>query len=127
MGYFGTCSVSDCCRYAPVPLAEIDRALKKVTEGVELFDAIYDKMQASNNQPQKEKLETELKSQIKKLQRQRDTIKSWVSNNDVKDKAPLLEARRVIEQVSFDLSSMKLMISSCVCSKWRSSKLARRR
>lgn len=114
--------------YGPVYLAEIDRALKKVTEGVELFDTIYDKMQASNNQAQKEKLEAELKSQIKKLQRQRDTIKSWVSSNDVKDKAPLLESRRIIEQVSLiRVLSTKTCLIVCHFSKWRSSKPAKRR
>ncbi|KAF8259464.1 Not1 N-terminal domain, CCR4-Not complex component-domain-containing protein [Lactarius quietus] len=76
---------------------EIDRTLKKVTEGVELFESIYDKMQASTNQTQKEKLETDLKTQIKKLQRLRDQIKTWVASNDIKDKTALLENRRLIE------------------------------
>ncbi|KAF8259901.1 Not1 N-terminal domain, CCR4-Not complex component-domain-containing protein [Lactarius quietus] len=78
---------------------EIDRTLKKVTEGVELFESIYDKMQASTNQTQKEKLETDLKTQIKKLQRLRDQIKTWVASNDIKDKTALLENRRLIETV----------------------------
>jgi hypothetical protein len=81
-------------------LAEIDRTLKKVAEGVELFESIYDKMQASTNQTQKEKLETDLKTQIKKLQRLRDQIKTWVASNDIKDKTVLLENRRLIETVS---------------------------
>ncbi|KAF9506591.1 hypothetical protein BS47DRAFT_1399369 [Hydnum rufescens UP504] len=68
---------------------EIDRTLKKVAEGVELFDSIYDKMQASTNQTQKEKLEVDLKTQIKKLQRLRDQIKTWVSSNEIKDKSQL--------------------------------------
>ncbi|ETW84450.1 hypothetical protein HETIRDRAFT_458198 [Heterobasidion irregulare TC 32-1] len=76
---------------------EIDRTLKKVSEGVELFESIYDKMQASTNMTQKEKLETELKTQIKKLQRLRDQIKTWVASNDIKDKTALLENRRLIE------------------------------
>ncbi|KAG9317620.1 Not1 N-terminal domain, CCR4-Not complex component-domain-containing protein [Chiua virens] len=76
---------------------EIDRTLKKVAEGVELFESIYDKMQASTNQTQKEKLETDLKTQIKKLQRLRDQIKTWVASNDIKDKSLLLENRRLIE------------------------------
>ena len=79
---------------------EIDRTLKKVSEGVELFESIYDKMQASTNQTQKEKLETDLKTQIKKLQRMRDQIKTWVASNDIKDKTQLLENRRLIETVS---------------------------
>ena len=80
-------------------VAEIDRTLKKVSEGVELFESIYDKMQASTNQTQKEKLETDLKTQIKKLQRLRDQIKTWVASNDIKDKTALLENRRLIETV----------------------------
>lgn len=79
--------------------AEIDRTLKKVSEGVELFESIYDKMQASTNQTQKEKLETDLKTQIKKLQRMRDQIKTWVASNEIKDKTQLLENRRLIETV----------------------------
>lgn len=80
--------------------AEIDRTLKKVAEGVELFESIYDKMQASTNQTQKEKLEVDLKTQIKKLQRLRDQIKTWVASNDIKDKTALLDNRRLIETVS---------------------------
>lgn len=81
-------------------VAEIDRTLKKVSEGVELFESIYDKMQASTNQTQKEKLETDLKTQIKKLQRLRDQIKTWVASNDIKDKSALLDNRKLIETVS---------------------------
>jgi hypothetical protein len=80
-------------------IAEIDRTLKKVGEGVEVFESIYEKMQASTNQTQKEKLETDLKTQIKKLQRLRDQIKAWVASNDIKDKSALLENRRLIETV----------------------------
>jgi hypothetical protein len=80
--------------------AEIDRTLKKVSEGVELFESIYDKMQASTNQTQKEKLELDLKTQIKKLQRLRDQIKTWVASNDIKDKSALLDNRKLIETVS---------------------------
>ncbi|KAJ7146457.1 Not1 N-terminal domain, CCR4-Not complex component-domain-containing protein [Mycena epipterygia] len=76
---------------------EIDQALKKVSEGVELFENTYDKMQASTNQAQKEKLELALKNQIKKLQRLRDQIRAWVASNDIKDKTQLLENRKLIE------------------------------
>lgn len=89
-----------CHQYtAEILLAEIDRTLKKVAEGVEVFESIYDKMQASTNQTQKEKLETDLKTQIKKLQRLRDQIKTWVASNDIKDKTALLDNRRLIETV----------------------------
>ena len=56
-------------------------------------------MQASTNQTQKEKLEKDLKTQIKKLQRLRDLIKTWIANNDIKDKTALLQNRRLIETV----------------------------
>ncbi|GAA5893489.1 uncharacterized protein JCM6883_003535 [Sporobolomyces salmoneus] len=76
---------------------EIDKTLKKVTEGVEVFESVYDKIQASNNQTQKEKLEADLKTQIKKLQRLRDQIKTWMASSDVKDKQPLADNRKLIE------------------------------
>jgi hypothetical protein len=139
-----------------VSTAEIDRTLKKVSEGVEQFEGIHDKMQNSTNQTQKEKLETDLKTQIKKLQRLRDQIKTWVANNDIKDKAALLDNRKLIETVSIatsnvfrlhpvcglvvgsaykgtrtHITSRRVYCSQCVTklpnSKWRNSKLARRR
>ena len=39
----------------------------------------------------------DLKKEIKKLQRLRDQIKSWIGSSDVKDKEPLIEARKLIE------------------------------
>lgn len=85
-------------------IAEIDRTLKKVAEGVELFESIYDKMAAASNPTQKEKLEADLKTQIKKLQRMRDQIKTWVASNDIKDKSQLLDNRKLIETVRLSQS-----------------------
>ncbi|GAA5820626.1 hypothetical protein JCM11251_003082 [Rhodosporidiobolus azoricus] len=76
---------------------EIDKTLKKVGEGVEVFEGIFDKIQQSTNQTQKEKLESDLKTQIKKLQRLRDQIKTWMASNDIKDKQPLVDNRKLIE------------------------------
>ncbi|OIW29145.1 hypothetical protein CONLIGDRAFT_408134 [Coniochaeta ligniaria NRRL 30616] len=76
---------------------EVDKCFKKVAEGVQEFESIYDKIESSNNQAQKEKLEDNLKREIKKLQRLRDQIKTWAASNDIKDKGPLLEHRRLIE------------------------------
>ena len=42
-------------------------------------------------------VQSDLKKEIKKLQRFRDQVKQWAGSNDVKDKNPLLEARRRIE------------------------------
>ena len=60
---------------------------------------IFEKIQASSNQTQKEKLESDLKTQIKKLQRLRDQIKTWMTSNDIKDKQPLIDNRKLIETV----------------------------
>ncbi len=78
---------------------EVDKCFKKVAEGVVEFQSIYEKIEQSSNPAQKEKLEDNLKREIKKLQRLRDQIKTWAASNDVKDKAPLLEHRRLIETV----------------------------
>ena len=64
---------------------------------MELFDDIYEKVYSAEQQSQKEKYEVELKKEIKKLQRLRDQIKSWISGSEVKDKDQLLEYRRLIE------------------------------
>lgn len=76
---------------------EIDRVMKKVDEGVEIFDDIWEKVYSTEQQNQKEKYEMDLKKEIKKLQRQRDQIKTWIGSSDVKDKDALIEARKLIE------------------------------
>ncbi|KAI9368560.1 Not1 N-terminal domain, CCR4-Not complex component-domain-containing protein [Aspergillus egyptiacus] len=76
---------------------EIDKTFKKVAEGIQTFEGIYEKIRAATNPTQRDKLEENLKREIKKLQRYRDQIKSWASGNEVKDKGPLLEQRRAIE------------------------------
>lgn len=63
------------------------------------FESIYDKLNQSSNPSQKEKLEDSLKKEIKKLQRSRDQIKAWAAQNDIKDKKPLLDHRKLIESV----------------------------
>lgn len=80
-------------------LGEIDRCLKKVTEGVETFHDIFQKFQNATNANQKEKYEADLKKEIKKLQRLRDQIKSWIASGEIKDKSVLMENRKLIEQV----------------------------
>ena len=49
---------------------EIDRVLKAVQEGQEVFEEIWNKVHEASTAAQKEKFEGELKTQIKKLQRQ---------------------------------------------------------
>lgn len=68
-----------------------------MSEGVETFESIYEKIQSTANPNQKEKYEQDLKKEIKKLQRLRDQIKTWLSSNEIKDKASLLDNRKLIE------------------------------
>uniref|UniRef100_H3CRM3 CCR4-NOT transcription complex, subunit 3a n=1 Tax=Tetraodon nigroviridis TaxID=99883 RepID=H3CRM3_TETNG len=76
---------------------EIDRCLKKVAEGVEQFEDIWQKLHNAANANQKEKYEADLKKEIKKLQRLRDQIKTWLASNEIKDKRQLIENRKLIE------------------------------
>ncbi|CAN4075412.1 unnamed protein product [Withania somnifera] len=84
---------------------EIDRVLKKVQEGVDVFDSIWNKVYDTDNANQKEKLEADLKKEIKKLQRYRDQIKTWIQSSEIKDKKvsasyeqALMDARKLIER-----------------------------
>jgi len=85
--------------------AEIDKTIKSVAQGVELFEMTFDKLGHATNTTQKDKLENDLKTQIKKLQRMRDQIKAWLGSSDIKDKTSLLDNRKLIETVSAGLSS----------------------
>lgn len=49
-------------------IGEIERCHKKVLEGVETFEDIWQKVHNANNNNQKEKYEADLKKEIKKLQ-----------------------------------------------------------
>ncbi|KAJ0966412.1 hypothetical protein J5N97_027550 [Dioscorea zingiberensis] len=69
---------------------EIDRVLKKVQEGVEVFDSIWNKVYFTENANQKEKFEADLKKEIEKLQRYRDQIKTWIQSSEIKDKKKLV-------------------------------------
>ena len=78
---------------------EIDKCFKQVAIGVEAFDEQYEKYASSTNASQRDKLVDNLKKECKKLQRLRDSIKSWATSNEVKDKGPLQEKRELIETV----------------------------
>ena len=51
----------------------------------------------------KEKFETEMKKEIKKLQRLRDFFRTNQNNADIKDKSKLDQGRKMIENVSYHL------------------------
>lgn len=76
---------------------EIDKTCKKIIEGIEEFHELLQKYNDSVNPSHKEKLEGELKKEIKKLQRLRDQVKSWQASSEVKEKSQLYEVRKAIE------------------------------
>jgi CCR4-NOT transcription complex subunit 3 len=91
----------------------MDRTFKKIQEGVENFEDVESKMDAAGTPAQKEKLEADLKTQIKKLQRLRDQLKTWQAGSDVKDKAPIIEHRRRIEVVRTEDLRAEVILILC--------------
>lgn len=78
--------------------AEIDRTLKRVQEGMAEFEEIWQKVHSASKANLKDKYEADLKKEIKKLQRYRDQIKTWAASSEVKNKQPLVDARKAIEK-----------------------------
>lgn len=77
---------------------ECDKLHKKIVEGLQVFDDIYDTIITSDNASQKERLEGELRKEIKKLQRSRDQVKQWLGDSGIKlDKNLLQDSRTKIE------------------------------
>lgn len=106
---------------------EIDKTFKKVAEGIATFEGIHEKIKTSTNAAQKDKLEDNLKREIKKLQRFRDQIKSWAAGNEVKDKQPLIDQRKAIETVGYLLLDVLLPNGANVTSVWNNSKRSKRK
>lgn len=77
---------------------ECDKLHKKISEGLLIFDDTYEKILASDNASQKDRLESELRKEIKKLQRSRDQVKQWLGDGSIKlDKNLLQDSRARIE------------------------------
>lgn len=80
---------------------EVDAIFKKINEGVDLFNYYFNRHQSSNSDSQREKLENDLKKEIKKLQKYRDQIKTWQLNESMEAViAPvkLQEHRKLVEE-----------------------------
>jgi len=78
-------------------MSEIERTLKKIQEGTTNFDEIWERVHSAKKANIKEKFEADLKKEIKRLQRYRDSVKTWASQDSIKQKQPLLDARKEIE------------------------------
>ena len=76
---------------------EVERTLKRIDEGLKDFDDLYDKVAGADG-AQKQRLEGDLKTEIKKLQKLRDQVKTWAAGPEIKNKQQLTEAREKIER-----------------------------
>ena len=63
-----------------------------------MIDQLQVKLENAPTQAMKEKFESEMKKEIKKLQRQRDFFRSNQKDPDIKDKSKLDLGRKLIEQ-----------------------------
>ena len=77
---------------------EVERTLKRIDEGLKDFDDLYDKVAGVDGAAQKQRLEGDLKTEIKKLQKLRDQVKTWAAGPEIKNKQQLTEAREKIER-----------------------------
>lgn len=77
---------------------------------METFEDIWVKVHNAANSNQKEKYEADLKKEIKKLQRLRDQIKSWIASGEIKDKSVLMENRKLIETVCLYLLNVEYLL-----------------
>lgn len=80
---------------------EVDAIFKKINEGCEIFNYYYTRHEGATSDSQREKLEGDLKKEIKKLQKFRDQIKTWQLNDSIEAAiAPhkLQEHRKMVEE-----------------------------
>lgn len=56
----------------------------QIDEGLELFEDTMTKMNEASSDNLRDKLQDDLKKEIKKLQRLREQVKTWQSSNDIK-------------------------------------------
>ncbi len=73
--------------------------LNDMVDCLDVLARLQDKVYSAPNANIKEKFEADLKKEIKKLQRHRDQIKTWAASSEIKNKEPLMEMRRKIEEV----------------------------
>ena len=63
-----------------------------------MLNTLEGRLENANSLSMKEKHETEIKKEIKKLQQHRNFFKQLLKDNEVKDKSKISEARRLIEE-----------------------------
>lgn len=78
---------------------EIEKKLKSIDEGCDMFNNTLYRLQNVKTQTQKERYDHDLKKEIKKLQKLRESVRVYQSNAEVRDKTALNEARKKIEDL----------------------------
>lgn len=79
----------------------MDAVFKKIHEGIDLFNYHFTRHENSTNDSQREKLENDLKKEIKKLQKFRDQIKTWQLNDQMEAiiaPSKLQDHRKLVEE-----------------------------
>jgi CCR4-NOT transcription complex subunit 3 len=77
---------------------EIEKKLQQVEEGSANFGSILKKLQGTVNAPQKERLENELKKEIKRLQKIRESLKA-LESQEPRLRQRMVEAKKKIEEL----------------------------
>ncbi len=77
--------------------SEINLTIKRVKEGVDKFNDLYDLIHEGDSHSKQNA--DALKREIKKLQKHRDQLKTWIAAADVRDTSTLLSHRKLIESV----------------------------
>jgi hypothetical protein len=83
-----TSSTASGTRYAPsLPPFSLPCGFFSLADFGEFYDGFFGgQVYDTENANQKEKFEADLKKEIKKLQRYRDQIKTWIQSSEIKDK-----------------------------------------
>jgi len=63
-----------------------------------MLNTLESRLENANSIQMKEKYETDIKKEIKKLQRHRDFFKQLIKDSEIKDKGKMQEARHRIEE-----------------------------
>eukprot|EP00485_Elphidium_margaritaceum_P001688 CAMPEP_0202692114 /NCGR_PEP_ID=MMETSP1385-20130828/6581_1 /ASSEMBLY_ACC=CAM_ASM_000861 /TAXON_ID=933848 /ORGANISM="Elphidium margaritaceum" /LENGTH=942 /DNA_ID=CAMNT_0049347591 /DNA_START=32 /DNA_END=2860 /DNA_ORIENTATION=- len=85
-------------------LSEVELTLKKCTEGLSNYDDIYNKIESAASN-QRERFHLDLKQEIKRLQKHRENLKNWCSNDTIKEKTQQL--REFKQEIEYRMESFR--------------------
>ncbi|GJY43082.1 CCR4-NOT transcription complex subunit 3 [Tanacetum coccineum] len=91
---------------------DINHVPKRVQDDIDVFDTLWKKIYNSDNGNHTENnqnIEADLKKEIKKLQRYREEMKTWIQSNAIKDKKVILFILLTIDDANSSYKSVKLI------------------